>query len=103
MPRGRPVRSDIRQNVVDILQYLKKGYGYQIAKIYNSIFPECTMEVIYYHLRKGVKLDEFMIEKIAKEKGNYSWGSEVEKIYYKLGSAAQPRPSKRIEEFLKSR
>jgi len=103
MPRGRPVRSDIRQHVVDILQYLKVGYGYQIAKIHNQIFPKVTREVIYYHLRKGVKLGEFEIERVAKEKGDYSWGGEVEKIYYVLGKNALTHSNKRIEEFLKTK
>lgn len=94
------MRSEIRQNIVEILQYLQKGYGYQIAKIYKELFPDCTMEVIYYHLRKGVKTGEFEIHTIVKEKGEYSWGGEAEKIYYKLGANAQPKQSKRVEQYI---
>ncbi|MBW2971588.1 hypothetical protein KY359_01000 [Candidatus Woesearchaeota archaeon] len=31
---------------------------------------------------------EFVIKQIKKEKGDYSWGGEAEKIYYGLGPAA---------------
>ncbi len=99
MPRGRPVRSDIRQNVVELLSVMGQGYGYQIHKVYREIFPLCTREVIYYHLRKGVALGEFEVEQIKQEKGEYSWGSTVEKIYYRLGAKAQPRGDSRVVSF----
>ena len=47
MPRGRPIKSAIRQNVVEILYFLKKGYGYDIYKAYRDIFPAVTMRSIY--------------------------------------------------------
>lgn len=103
MKRGRPVASDIRQNIVEILYFMGKGYGYEIYKIYKSIFPSCTMKSIYYHLAKGVDLGEFELEEVKKEKGKYSWGNEVEKKYYKLGSAAKPRMDSRVKEFFDKR
>ncbi len=103
MPRGRPVRSEIRQNIVDILYLLGESYGYEIHKIYINIFPRCTSEVIYYHLRKGVALEEFAIKRIKTEKGEYSWGGTAEKIYYKLGPNANPRIRKRIKRYLDKR
>ncbi|RLE39119.1 hypothetical protein DRJ17_01860 [Candidatus Woesearchaeota archaeon] len=90
MPRGRPVKSRIRQNIVEILYYLKEGYAYEIYKIYRSIFPKATMRSIYYNLRKGVSLGEFKISRIEREKGDYSWGPEAEKTYYSLGRNASP-------------
>lgn len=101
MKRGRPIKSDIRQNIIDILAYIKNGYGYEIFKIYVGVFPKCTIEVVYYHLKKGVTLDEFKIHKVKQEKGDYSWGPIVEKTYYSLGSKSFPRKNKRIENFLK--
>ena len=86
--RGRPVNSQIRQNIVEILYFLGKGYGYNIYKHYIEIFPKVTMRSIYYHLKKGVELGEFKIEKIENEKGDYSWGEMAEKIYYVLGDNA---------------
>ncbi|MFP4403549.1 MAG: hypothetical protein ACOC3X_01690 [Nanoarchaeota archaeon] len=98
--KGRPLKSQIRQNIIDILFFIKEGYGYDIHKIYLQIFPKCTSKSIYYHLKKGVLLEEFEIKKIKQEKGDYSWGSSVEKIYYKLGKNAKPTNSKRVKEYL---
>ncbi|MEM4336841.1 MAG: hypothetical protein QXG86_02440 [Candidatus Woesearchaeota archaeon] len=98
MKRGRPVKSIIRQNIVDILYFLGEGYGYDIYKIYLSVFPKCAQKSIYYHLKKGVETGEFIVKKIEKEKGNFSWGSEVEKTYYALGPKASPRAEQRVKE-----
>ena len=87
--RGRPIKSDIRQNIIEILAVLGKAHGYKIHKIYNEIFSPCTRENVYYNLRKGVVLNEFEVE-LVKETGDYSWGSVVEKKYYKLGLNAKP-------------
>ena len=98
MPRGRPVRSEIRQNMVDLLESMNSGYGYDIYKSYIAIFPKVTLRSIYYHLKKGVALGEFTVSKIEKEKGDFSWGSEVEKIYYSLGQNAKPTGNERVKE-----
>ncbi len=98
MAKGRPVKSEIRQNVVEILYFMKEGYGYEIYKAYIAIFPKVTMRSIYYHLKKGVDLNEFKVSKIEKEKGNYSWGPEAEKIYYSLGEAAKPVGNEKAKE-----
>ena len=58
MARGRPIGSDIRQRIIEILYFMKEGYGYDIYKIYSKIFPQVTMRSIYYHLNKGVNLEE---------------------------------------------
>ena len=100
MKRGRPVSSQIRQNIIEILYLLGKSYGYDIYKVYRAVFPKITMRSVYYQLRKGVELGEFKVERVSKEKGNYSWGSEAEKTYYKLGPNAKPRGDKRIREYL---
>ena len=101
MVKGRPPKSVIRQNVVEILNYLQKGYGYQIAKIYNEIFPLVTQRSIYYHLRKGVSTKEIRVHKVEVEEGEFSWGSTVEKIYYTLGEEANPQGEERVKKFLK--
>ena len=103
MPRGRPVNSQIRQNIIEILYFTKKGYGYDIYKIYREVFPPATLRSIYYHLRKGTQLDEFRIHKIKSEKGNYSWGPEAEKIYYALGPNAKPKGNLKIKRFLEKK
>lgn len=101
--RGRPVRSNIRQNIIDILQYMKRGYGYDIYKVYVQLFPKVTMRSIYYHLKKGVALEEIRIEKVEKEKGKFSWGDEVEKTYYSIGKNGNPRNVAHVKEFFEKR
>ena len=103
MKKGRPVKSEIRQNVVEILSHIKKAYGYEIYKIYVSIFPKVTLRSIYYHLKKGLELVELQINKIEKEKGDYSWGGEAEKIYYALGQNAKPSGNDRVKEYVESK
>ena len=103
MKRGRPVKSEIRQNMVDLLFHLKEGYGYNIYKEYSKIFPRVTMRVIYYHLKKGCDLQEFKVHKVEKEQGDFSWGSEAEKIYYSLGPNANPTGSERIKQVFSQR
>lgn len=97
--RGRPVKSVIRDNMCEVLYFMKKGTGYDIYKVYREIFPNVTMRVIYYHLKKGVSLQEFEVAEIKKEKGDYSWGSDAEKIYYKLGPNSHPKGNARVREF----
>lgn len=97
--RGRPIKSEIRQNIIEIIAHLQKGYGYEIYKYYREIFPACTRESIYYHLRKGVILEEFELKEIKQEQGNFSWGRIVEKRYYCLGKNALVKHDPRIPTF----
>ena len=97
--RGRPVKSEIRQNIVEMLRVTGPQYGYKIHKFYNELFPGCTRENIYYNLRKGVTVGEFELSEVKLEKGEYSWGTVVEKKYYKLGPKASPKGLTRVEEF----
>lgn len=103
MKRGRPVKSSIRQNIIEILNYSKKGYGYDIYQIYIQAFPKATMRSIYYHLRKGVSLGEFEIDSIEKSPGKYSWGEVAEKVYYKLGPNANPKGDERVKLLLEKK
>lgn len=103
MVRGRPVKSQIRQNIIELLFFLKEGYGYDLYRQYKEIFPAVTMRVIYYHLKKGTELGEFKVNKVIKENGNFSWGSVVEKIYYSLGQEAQPVGDMRVKELLEKK
>ena len=103
MPKGRPVKSEIRQNMIELLFFTKEGYGYGIYKNYIAIFPKVTMRSIYYHLKKGVDLNEFKVSKIERVKGNYSWGPEAEKTYYSLGPNAKPTMNKQVKEFFEKK
>ncbi len=103
MPKGRPIKSEIRQNIVEILFFMNQGYGYNIYKAYIAIFPKVTMRSIYYHLKKGVSLEEFKVDKVEKEKGDYSWGGEAEKIYYALGDKAKPTANEKVKEYFEKK
>ncbi len=103
MRRGRPIGSAVRQNVIEILNVLKKAHGYQIYKVYRDLFPKVTLRVIYYHLKKGCDLGEFEIDKVQLEKGDYSWGGEAEKIYYKLGPQAKISGDERVKAYIQAK
>jgi hypothetical protein len=100
MGRGRPIGSNVRQNMIEILFYLGAAHGYHIYKVYRQVYPKITLRGIYYHLKKGLELGEFEVAEVQKERGNYSWGSEAEKTYYKLGKKAKPRGDTRVKLFL---
>ncbi len=89
MKRGRPEKSTIRQNIVNILYVLGEGTGYDIYKVYVKFFGKVTLRSIYYNLHKGVLLDLFSLKEVKKEHGSFSWGSTVEKIYYSVGKKAK--------------
>jgi hypothetical protein len=103
MARGRPVKSQIRQNIVEILYFMGKGYGYEIFKAYKELFPLVTLRVIYYHLGKGVSLREFKVDRVEKSKGDYSWGSEAEKTYYSLGEEAKPFGNESVRQYFQKK
>ncbi len=99
MKRGRPFGSEVRQNMIDILYFMKRSYGYDIYKAYKKIFPQVTNRLIYYHLRRGKELDVFKVDKVQIESGKYSWGDKAEKIYYGLGKKAKPTMNQKVKEF----
>ena len=103
MPRGRPIGSIVRQNIVEMLAVMQKGYGYDIARTYNKIFQKVTMRLVYYHLRKGIQTGEIKLDSVEKEKGDYSWGEDVEKKYYSLGEQAVVRGDDRVTEFFRNK
>lgn len=100
MARGRPIGSEIRRNMIEILYFLGEGSGYDIYKVYREIFPKITLRSIYYHLKKGVSLKEFELKQIKKVSGEYSWGNEVEKIYYILGPEARAQGDERVRDYV---
>lgn len=97
--RGRPTRSAIRQNLVEILYYMGEAYGYQLYKAYKELFAPVTLRVIYYHLSKGKELGEFDIAGVKKTSGSYSWGPEAERIFYKLGPEAKAQGLPDVKKF----
>lgn len=88
--RGRPSKSKIRNRIASILQYINSSYGYDLYKKYRFLFGEAKMRTVYYNLRKGVMLNEFIVSDIKREIGEYTWGSETERVYYTNGPYANP-------------
>lgn len=104
MPAGRPLGSVVRQNIIELLFYLKKAYGYEIHKIYLDLFPSVSQRLIYYHLKKGVDTGEFIVKHIRSEKGNYSWGETAEKVYYSIGKVNQTiSVSKKVQNYFEKK
>ena len=101
MKRGRPVQSEIRQNMIEILFFLGEAYGYQIYKVYKEVYPSVTLRSMYYHLKKGTEIGEFKKVRIEKDEGDYSWGPSAERKIYALGDEANPSGDERVEQYLK--
>jgi hypothetical protein len=99
MKRGRPVFSEVRQNILLILAVAGKAYGYELTRFYLDLFPKVTRRLIYYHLHKGVELEEIEIAEVVDERGDYSWGRSAEKTYYKIGKKAKIIKKKRVLEY----
>lgn len=86
--RGRPAKSQIRSNILELLALVGEVHGYQLTKLYNEVFPKVTMRSIYYHLHKGCDLKEIALNRVVEEKGDFSWGTESKKVKYILGEEA---------------
>ena len=69
MKRGRPVGSNVRQNILEILHFMGSAHGYHIYKVYKQIFPKITLRGVYYHLKKGTELGELEVDRIRKDSG----------------------------------
>ena len=69
--RGRPVKSQIRQNIIELLAVMKKSRVHHNAYLYAN-FSEVHPRSIYYHLKKGVETGEIEIDEIREEKGEFS-------------------------------
>ena len=95
--QGRPIGSKVRQNMIEILYFYKALHGYELSRVYCELYTGVSMRLIYYHLKKGLDINEFKIKKIEKKSGHYSWGQNTENIIYELGPAANPLVEPRIK------
>lgn len=101
MARGRPPKSQVRENLIEVLHVLKRAYGYELYKAYIIVFPAVSMRTIYYHLRKGARYGMFKVQKVQIEPGDYSWGPDAEKVYYIIGPKGMPKKDPRVRASLK--
>ena len=97
--KGRPIRSQIRQNIVEILYVGGPLHGYEIFNIYLEIFEKVHIRSIYYNLKKGTSMGELKVERIVQEEGDFSWGNKAEKIYYSVGDQAKTIGDPKVIEF----
>jgi len=88
MARGRPIKTDVREKIASLLAQAGCAYGYEIYKMYKNIFEPTSLRNIYYNLKKGVSIGEFIIIDVKRESGEFTWGGESEHIYYGLGPYA---------------
>jgi len=82
--RGRPVGSNVRNHIIQILSKEGPMHGYELYQEYIKQYHSLSLRLIYYHLKKGVSLGEIKVHKIEKKKGEYSWGNEVQHIVYSV-------------------
>ncbi len=99
MPRGRPLGSAVRQNIIEILAVAGELHGYEVYRVYKKLFPAVTLRAIYYHLKKGAATGELRVVGIRKQAGAYSWGGEVERIYYALGEQAVVKGNGKVRAY----
>lgn len=99
--RGRTAGSVIRDNLIEILYYLKEGYAYELYRAYKKVFGPVNIRSVYYNLSKGKDLGVFEIKEIKKVEGDFSWGSTAERIIYKLSSSANPKGEEVVKNALK--
>jgi hypothetical protein len=100
---GRPIGSEIRQNIVEILECCRKAYGYEIYRYYLDIFPKCTSKSIYYHLKKGLDTGEFVLDRIENKSGQFSWGENVQRKYFRPGPGARALGNKEARRYFEKR
>jgi|APSaa5957512622_1039677.scaffolds.fasta_scaffold169374_2 hypothetical protein len=94
---GRKPKSDIRDEMVELLYFMKEAYGYELYKKYCKVYDKkISMRSVYYHLNKGVELGIFNLKEIRDVKGDFSWGSGVKQVIFQLSSNAQPKISKDV-------
>ncbi|MBI2041124.1 MAG: hypothetical protein HYT16_03395 [DPANN group archaeon] len=100
--RGRLPGSQIRDNLIEILNVLGEAHGYELYKHYRKLFGVCSLRSVYYHLKKGAELGVFEHKGIEKLQGDFSWGSTVERRKFALGSAAKPKQEAKVRAALKA-
>jgi DNA-binding PadR family transcriptional regulator len=87
--RGRPLKTEIREKIASILMHSGQSYGYEIYKSYLKVFGKISLRNLYYNIKKGLELGEFIISDIKREVGAFTWGAESQRIYYTMGPYAK--------------
>ncbi|MEM2874269.1 MAG: hypothetical protein QW063_02390 [Candidatus Nanoarchaeia archaeon] len=98
--RGRAVGSVIRDNLIELLFYLKKAHAYDLYRKYKQVFGPVNIRSVYYNLTKGKELGLFEIKEIQKVEGDFSWGPSAERIMYSLTDKAKPKGDIKVKQAL---
>ena len=98
--RGRPIKSSIRDNLAELLFFLGPCYGYDLYKQYKKACGQVSLRSIYHHLKKGQELGIFEPSSVEKKRGNFSWGSVVERRLFSLTKKARPKGDLKIKNAL---
>lgn len=96
--RGRPKGSLTRVRIGVILTVIERGTGYDLFRIYREVYGQITSRSIYYNLHQGLLLDEFELDAITIESGEYSWGGKAEKKYYRIGRKSHAQADDDLKE-----
>lgn len=100
MGRGRPIKSAVRNRMQMIVDALGVTYGYEIHKAYEEIFEPIELRSMYYHLKKGVQLNDFEEIGVEKVKGPFTWGDVSIRKYYILGPEAGNRATEEVRKVI---
>jgi hypothetical protein len=94
---GRKPKSQIRDDIIELLYHIKEAYGYELYKKYCKVYDKkVSIRSIYYHLNKGVELGVFNLKEIRDVKGDFSWGSGAKQVIFQLGANANPKGIKEV-------
>ncbi|MFO7872169.1 MAG: hypothetical protein R6U26_00830 [Candidatus Undinarchaeales archaeon] len=102
MGRGRPPNSPVRDRMQMIVDALGVTYGYEIHKAYEEIFEPIELRSMYYHLKKGVELNQFEEVGVEKVKGPFTWGDVSIRKYYILGPEAEKRATAEVQKVIEN-
>lgn len=101
--RGRPLKTETREKIASILAAVGQSYGYELYKFYEQVFGKINLRNLYYNIKKGLELGEFIIVDIRQEVGSYTWGGATQHIYYAVGPYARTyATTDRQKELLKN-
>ena len=96
MGRGRKAGSVARDRMQQVVDALGVSYGYEIFKAYEAAFSPIELRSVYYHLNKGIGLEEFELVGVKAEKGPFTWGDISIRRYYILGPEAKEHASEEL-------
>lgn len=78
-----PIKNEIRRAIFNFLKSHGPAYGYEIYKGLKKEFSKPpSLRLVYYHLGKGEADGLFQVAEVKAMQGGYSWGKNVERIYY---------------------